>query len=61
MKTFKKVLRLMALTLIIVLASVIPVPITFHRKDDLPKFKIEQVDKEKKDEDNQDIKVIFYA
>lgn len=51
----------MALTLIIVLASVIPVPITFHRKDDLPKFKIEQVDKEKKDEDNQDIKVIFYA
>jgi len=52
MKTFKRFLRLSALALMIALASVLPVPITFYRKDDLPKFLIEQLD-QKEDEDEK--------
>ena len=45
--------------LMIALASVLPVPISFFRKDDLPKNLTEQIDT-KDDEDEKDvIKEIF--
>lgn len=59
MKTFKKGLRLLALALIIALASVLPVPINFYRKDNLPKYTIEQIDIKEDDEDEVDIKELF--
>jgi len=60
MKTFKRILRLIALLLIIALASILPVPITFYRKDNLPKYLIEQIDaKEEEETDNEDIKELF--
>ena len=40
------------------LATILPVPITFFRKDNLPKFKIEQIDKKQEDENKDDIKEI---
>ncbi len=58
MKSIKKALRLLALIFIIALASVLPVPITFYRKDNMPKFKIEQIDKKKDDTKKDDIKAI---
>lgn len=58
MKSIKKALRLLALALIIGLATIIPVPITFYRKDNMPKFKTEQLDKKKEDHDKEDIKII---
>ncbi|WP_339894226.1 hypothetical protein [uncultured Algibacter sp.] len=58
MKSIKKALRLLALVLIIGLATVLPVPITFHRKDNMPKFKTEQLDKQKVDVHKEDMKVI---
>ena len=54
MKTFKKGLRLIALALIIGLACVLPVPINFYRKDNLPKYTIEQIDT--KDDNEDDVK-----
>lgn len=59
MKPFKKGLRLLALALIIALASVLPVPINFYRKDNLPKYTIEQIDKKKDDDESDDIKELF--
>ena len=59
MKTFKRFLRLLALVLMIALASVLPVPITFYRKDDLPKFLIEQLDHKEDEDGKEDIKEIF--
>lgn len=58
MKSLKKALRLLALLFMIVLASVLPVPITYYRKDNMPKFKIEQIDKKQKDSNKDDIKTI---
>ncbi|WP_298555349.1 hypothetical protein [uncultured Algibacter sp.] len=58
MKSIKKTLRLLALVFIIGLATVLPVPITFYRKDNLPKFKIEQIDKKREDENKADLKVV---
>lgn len=55
----KRYLRLFALILMIALASVLPIPITFYRKDNLPKFKIEQIDKKEDDTENDDIKDLF--
>jgi hypothetical protein len=59
MKTFKRFLRLLALALMIALASVLPVPITFYKKDDLPKFLIEQLDHKEDEDGKEDIKEIF--
>lgn len=59
MKTFKRILRLIALLLIIALASILPVPITFYRKDNLPKYLIEQIDAKEDETDNEDIKELF--
>ncbi|MDO5971226.1 hypothetical protein Q4Q35_15570 [Flavivirga aquimarina] len=58
MKT-KKLLRLLALIFMIALASVLPVPITFQSKDNLPKFNIEQIDKKEEDVESEDIKELF--
>ena len=54
----KRILRLLALLLMIGLASVLPVPITFFNRDKLPKYLLEQIDK-KEDEDEDDIKELF--
>lgn len=58
MKSIKKGLRLLSLVFIIGLATVLPVPITFYRKDNLPKFKTEQLDEKKVDDHKEDMKVI---
>lgn len=58
MKSLKRILRLLALVFIIGLATILPVPITFYRKDNMPKFKIEQIDKKKEHENKDVIKVI---
>lgn len=55
----KKLLRLIALILLIALASILPVPITFYRKDNTPKFKIEQLDKKENDIEKDDLKELF--
>ncbi|WP_396603156.1 hypothetical protein [Algibacter sp. R77976] len=58
MKSTKRVLRLIALMFMIGLATILPVPITFYRKDNMPKFKIEQIDKKQENEEKDDLKVI---
>ncbi|GAA4887299.1 hypothetical protein GCM10023311_08800 [Flaviramulus aquimarinus] len=58
MKTLQKGFRLLALILMITLASILPVPIPFYRKDNIPKFKIEQIDKKQEDNNKENIKVI---
>lgn len=59
MKTLQKTIRLLALALMIGLASILPIPITFYRKDNLPKFKIEQVDKKENDTTKEETKTII--
>ncbi|MDU8885947.1 hypothetical protein RXV94_07225 [Yeosuana sp. MJ-SS3] len=59
MKTFKRTFKLVALILIIALASVLPIPITFYRKDNLPKYLIEQLDTRDDDNEDDDIKEVF--
>lgn len=55
----KRILRLLALILVIAMASIIPVPILFHNKDKLPKYPIEHIDKKETHAENEDIKEIF--
>ena len=55
----KRLLRLLALMLMIAMASILPVPITFFNKDKLPKFVIEQIDKKEDDAEKEDIKELF--
>jgi len=59
MKTIKRLMRLLALILMVLLASIMPVPLTFYRKDNLPKFPIEQVDNQEEEDDQEDIMEIF--
>ena len=59
MKTLKKALRLFALILMIALASVLPVPITFYKKDNLPEYTIELVEKKDDDTESEDIKEVL--
>jgi hypothetical protein len=54
----KRFIRLLALILLIALASVLPVPLIFYKKDKMPKYLLEQIDK-KEDENEDDIKAIF--
>lgn len=51
--------RLLALVVIIALASVLPVPITLYRKDNLPKYTIEKIDTKEEDTEKDDIKELF--
>lgn len=55
----KRILRLLALILMIAMASILPVPISFFNKDKLPKFVIEQIDDKDEDSEKEDIKEIF--
>ncbi len=57
--TFKKAIRLLTLSIIIVLASFLPVPISFYRKDNSPKYTIEKIDTKDDDTNNKDIKELF--
>ncbi len=54
----KRILRLFALVLMIGLACVLPVPMTFYRKDELPKNLIEKVELEDEKEDDEE-KALF--
>lgn len=54
----KRILRLLALVIMIAMASVLPVPILFYNKDKLPKHLIEQIDKKESKIENREIKEI---
>lgn len=56
--TFKRFMRLSIFILMVAIASIIPVPITFRGKDNLPQNLIEQVKENDKKEDISDIKEI---
>ncbi len=56
---FKKTLRLLAWLMLLVIACIVPVPITFTKKDKLPKYLIEQIDTKDEDENQDDIKELF--
>ena len=47
------------LIFIIALATVLPVPMNFPRKDNLPKFQIEQIDELDDDDEEHHLKEIF--
>lgn len=49
----KKFVRFLLLLFFLTIAAIVPFPIKFHRKDNLPAYKVEQLDK-KEDEDNED-------
>jgi len=51
----KRVIRRVALILMIALACVLPVPLTFVKKDNLPKFLIEKVELEEEKEDDEEV------
>ncbi len=41
------------LLIFIIIASIIPVPIKFYKKDNLPTYEIEQIDKKEEEEDKE--------
>jgi hypothetical protein len=50
----KKFLRFLMLLIFIIIASVVPFPIKFYRKDNLPSYEIEQIDKKKEEGNKED-------
>ena len=44
---------------IIGLASILPIPLSFSRKDDTPKYLIEQIDKNENDDNKDDVKELL--
>lgn len=50
----KKFLRFLMLFIFIIMACIVPFPIKFYKKDNLPSFKIEQIDKKEEDEDTEE-------
>ncbi|MDF0708484.1 hypothetical protein [Flagellimonas okinawensis] len=48
----KKFVRFVMLLFFFIIAAIVPIPISFHKKDNLPTYEIEQLDK-KKDEDDE--------
>lgn len=50
----KKFLRYVLLFCYIIIASIVPFPIKFQRKDNTPSHQIEQIDKKKEDENTED-------
>ncbi len=54
----KRILRLLVLALFIGLACILPIPMTFARKDDTPKYFVEQIDQNEEEEDHE-IKELF--
>ena len=55
----KRVLKLLLLMLMIAMASVLPVPISFFTKDKQPKYLIEQIDSKEDETENEDIKELL--
>ena len=55
----KRILRLIALALLIGMACILPVPITFTKKDNLPKYLIEQIDTKENDDNEKDVTELF--
>jgi len=55
----KRILRLIIFALMIGLACILPVPMTFSRKDDVPKYLIEQMDTKDDKEEDDDLKELF--
>ncbi len=50
----KKFLRFLLLLFFLAIASLVPVPINFYKKDKLPSFKVEQLDKKEDEEKEND-------
>lgn len=50
----KKFLRFLMLLVFIVIACIIPFPIQFYKKDNLPSYEIEQIDKKEEEENTED-------
>ena len=59
MQKFKRFLRLFLLLLMIGMAAILPVPILFYGKDNLPKNLTELVEKTVEDDEADDIKELF--
>lgn len=59
MQKFKRFLRLFLLLLMIAMAAILPVPILFYGKDNLPKNLIELVEKTEDEDKEDDIKELF--
>ena len=59
MKKNKRILRLLLLVLIIGMAAILPVPILFYGKDNLPKNLTELVEETEEDSEIDDIKELF--
>ena len=55
----RKILRLIALVFMIGLACVLPVPMSFTKKDEAPKYLIEQIDKHEDDTQDTETKELF--
>ncbi len=50
----KKYLRLIMLVFAVMIAAVAPFPVSFRRKDNLPTYKIEQLDKREEEYQDED-------
>ncbi len=48
----KKFLRFFMVVLCIAMAAIVPFPIRFTRKDNLPAYRIEQIDEKEEDEED---------
>ena len=59
MQKFKRFLRLSLLLLMIGMAAILPVPILFYGKDNLPKNLTELVEKTEDDDEDDDVKELF--
>jgi len=59
MQKFKRFLRLFLLLLMIGMAAILPVPILFYGKDNLPKNLTELVEKTEDDDEDDDVKELF--
>jgi hypothetical protein len=59
MNILRRRIRQIALLLMMLLASVLPVPITYYRKDNLPKYVIEEVDTKEGEAEEDNIKELF--
>jgi len=57
--SIKKYLRFAAFIFFVVLAAMIPIPLKFHSKDNLPKDLIELVERKEEDDEDDDIKEIL--
>lgn len=55
----KRFLRLLALILMIAMAAVLPVPLTFYTNDKQPNYLIEQIDTKDDVDEKDDIKELF--